>query len=189
MVAAFEVFLDTGGSNANPALETNTDPLGPPNIRFKRADDPTIDGADPNIIPTGPKTISRWKQIYLKNLVAPDTQVDNVKIFTDESGFGLGISVEIGDENPTKNSGSDAGYNVSDIDDEDMTGHGGISGHTDFFVHGSGDPVPVSISEAASVIDAMNETTDYVVLQMEVLNTATPGNLADETITYEYDEI
>ena len=33
MVAAFEVTLDTGGTVDTPALETDTDSLGPPNVR------------------------------------------------------------------------------------------------------------------------------------------------------------
>ena len=189
MVATFEVFLDTGGSSGSPGTETSTDSLGPPNIRFKRADNPTIDGNDPNIIPVSGSNESRWKQIYLKCTVAPDTQVDNVKIYTDGTGFGTGVSVEVGSETPIKNSASDAGYDPSDTNDEDMAVHTGISSHSNFFAFTSGSPKDVTISETGNIIDAINETTNYVVLQMDVANTATPGNLTNETVTYEYDEI
>lgn len=189
MVAIFEVFLDTGGVAGTPSDEDSVEGFGPPNIRFKRADDSVIDGANPNIIPVSGQTNSRWKQIYLKNIFAPDTQVDNVKIFTDGSDFGLGIDVEVGAETPIKNSGSSSGYDPSDLDDEDMVGHAGIVSHSDFFLFTSGSPKSVSISESGAIIDAVGETTDYIVLQMDVSNTATPGNLVDETITYEFDEI
>lgn len=189
MVAAFEVTLDTGGAVTAPALETNTDPLGPPNVRYKRADNPTIDNINPNIIPSAGTTNSRWKSLYLKCVTAPDTQVNNVKIFTDGVGFGTGITVNVGDETPTKTDVSDAGYDVSDTNDDPLTNHAFISSVTDFFTFTSGSPKSVSISEAGNIINAINETTDYVVTQMDVINTATPGDLANETITWEYDEI
>ena len=189
MVAEFEVTLDTGGTLDNPALETNTDPLGPPNIRYKRADNPTIDTSDPNTVPVSGTTRSRWKSKYLKCTTPPDTQVNNVKIYTDTTGFGTGITVNVGDETPTKNSGSDAGYDPADTNDDPLTNHADITSITDFFTFSSGSPKTVSISEAGSIINAVDETTDYVVTQMEVINTATPGDLADETITWEWDEI
>lgn len=189
MVAIFTVNLDTGGVISNPALETNTDPLGPPNIRYKRTDDPNIDNNDPNIIPGAGTTRSRWKQSYLVCTQAPDTQVDNMRIFTDGLGFGAGITVEVGNETPIKNAASNAGYDPSDVNDEPLTNHAGITGIADFFTFVIGSPKTVSISEAGNIIDAVGETTDYVVTQMVVANTATPGDLPDETITWEYDEI
>jgi len=39
------------------------------------------------------------------------------------------------------------------------------------------------------VLRAVGETTDYVVLQLAVSDTASPGNLSAETITFQYDEI
>jgi hypothetical protein len=189
MVAVFEVTLDTGGMADNPGLSTNTDTLGPPNVRYKRADDPTIDTIDPNIIPSAGTTNSRWKSLYLLCITAPDTQVNNVKIYTDGVGFGTGITVNVGDETPTKNSASDAWYDPADTNDDPLTNHDSITGVTDFFTFTSGSPKTVSISEAGNIIDAINETTDYVVSQMDVINTATPGDLANETITWEWDEI
>lgn len=189
MVASFEVFLDTIGSVGAPGAATSTDALGPPNIRYKRADNAIIDTLNPNIIPTTGTSFSRWKSQYIQCTVAPDTQVDNITIFTDGAGFGTGITVVVGDETPTKNSGSDAGYDPADTDDDPLTNHAGITATTDFFTFTSGSPKSISISEAGSLIDAIGETSDYLITQMEVINTASPGDLADETVTYEYDEI
>lgn len=190
MAATFNVMLDTGGSDGSPGASTNTDALGPPNIRFKRADNATIDTSNPCLVPTSGTSYSRWKQIYLKCTGAPNTQVDNVKIYTDGAGFGTGIAVKVGNETPTHNSGATTGYYVSDTDDEAMaSGHGGLTGVTDFFTFTSGSPKSVSISESGSIINATNETTNYVVLQMETTSSASPGNLSDETITWQYDEI
>ncbi len=189
MVAVFDVYYDFGGTDNSPGTQQDTDGLGPPNIRFKQADDATIDANSPMPIPAAGTEYSRWKQIYLKCATAPDTQVDNIRFFTDGGGFGTGITVNVGDEFPVKNSGADTGYDVSDANAV-MTTHTDITGSTDAFGHTSGSPLSgPSISEAGNIINAQNETTNYLVLQMEVINTASPGDLANETFTFRYDEI
>ena len=190
MAATFNVMVDFGGSDGSPGTSTNTDALGPPNLRFKRADNATIDTSNPCIVPTSGTSYSRWKSIYLKCTGAPSTQVDNVKIYTDGGGFGTGIAVKVGLQFPTKNSGSSSGYEVAGTDDEELVaGHGGITTSASLFDYTSGSALSVSISESGSIINATNETTNYVLLQMETISTASPGNLTDETITWSYDEI
>lgn len=189
MAASFNVMFDFGGSDNTPGTEQNTDGLGPPNIRFKQADNATIDANNIIPIPTTGTEYSRWKQIYLECTVAPATQVDNVKFYTDGTGFGTGIVLKVGDQFPTKNSGSDAGYDVSDTN-EIITNHTDISSATDAFTFNSGSMLTgPSISEASNIIDATGETTDYLVFSMEVGTTASPGNLDNETLTIQYDEI
>jgi len=189
MVATFNVRLDTGGSAAAPGAQTNTDLLGPPNIRYKRADDPNINNNNPNIIPSTGTNFSRWKQTYIACTFAPDTQVDNVKIYTDGTGFGIGITVVIGNQTPAKTGATSTGYDPSDVDNESIINHSGITSDTDFFTFTSVSPFAIPISEVGGIINEIGETCDYVVTQMELLNTASPGDLPDETITYEYDEI
>jgi hypothetical protein len=189
MAAEFSVYYDFGGSDNNPGTEQDIDALGPPTLRFKQADNATIDANDPMPIPASGTEYSRWKQIYLYCDTAPDTQVDNVRFFTDGGGFGTGITVNVADQFPVKNSGADTGYDVSDAN-EVMTTHTDITSSTDAFTFTSGSPLSgPSISEAGNIIDAIGETTNYLVLQMEVESTASPGNLADETFTFRYDEI
>lgn len=189
MVATFTVNLDTGGADGGSGItETDTDVLGPPNIRFKRADDPTIDNNNPDTIPTAGTTFSRWKSIYLKCVNPPDTQVDNIVVFTDGTGFGTGITVNSVDDTVARTNASQSAYLVSDTDDETITS-AFSSTVTDFFTFITGSGKTIGISEAGNIIDATLETSNYLILQMEIINTASPGNLADETITYEYDEI
>lgn len=195
MVADFDVFFDFAGTDATPGTQQDTDGLGPPNIRFKTNDNELIDVNDPVPIPTAGTNRSFWKQIYLKCNTAPDTQVDNIKFFTDGTGYGTGITLQVGDEFPVKNSGSNAGYEVATgtpgADGDDVVvAHAGIIGVTSAFSFTVGSPLSgPTISEAGSIINAINETTNYLILQADVINTATPGNKADETLTFQYDEI
>ena len=95
---------------------------------------------------------------------------------------------------PTKNSGSDAGYVAATgtpgtSGDEIVANHAGITGVTDAFSYTSGSTKSVSISESGSIINASGESTDYLVFQMAVGTSASPGNLSNETLTFRYDEI
>lgn len=195
MAASLSVYFDFGGLDASPGTEQDVDALGPPNLRFKTADDATIDGNNPIPIPAAGTKRSYWKQIYLYCDVAPDTQIDNIKFYTDGGGFGTGIVLKVGEQFPTKNSGSDAGYEVAtgtpgDSGDEMVAAHAGLSSSVDAFGKTQGSPLSgPSISEAGNIIDAVGETTNYLALQMEVDDTASPGDLANETLTFQYDEI
>lgn len=194
MPAVFNVYFDWGGSDDNPANNTNTDGLGPPRIRFKTNDNATIDLNDPIPIVTGQTKRSYWKHIYLYCATAPGTQVNNIRFYTDGGGFGTGITLNVGDETPTKNSGSSAGYDLAtgtpgDSGDEMVANHQDITGKTDAFTYTEASPKTVSISEAGAIIDAIGETCDYIVLQMDVADTASPGDLTDEDLYFKYDEI
>jgi len=195
MVAAFSVYYDTAGSDTAPGAQTDVDALGPPTLRWKTNDNTTIDSVDPVPIPSAGTNYSYWKQIYLYCDTGPDTQVDNVKFYTDGTGFGTGITLNVGDEFPTHGSASNAGYEVATgtpgtTGDEVTANHAGVTGVTNAFTFTSGSPLSgPTISEDSSVINAAGESTNYLVLQLAVINTATPGNKSDETLTFQYDEI
>ena len=193
MAAVFNVYFDFGGSDNSPGTEQNTDGLGPPNVRLKTADDATIDANNPIPIPAAGTNYSYWKQMYMKCATAPDTQVDNIKFYTDGSGFGTGITTNIGDELPVKNSGADTGYDVATgtggTTGDVMTDHTDITAVTDAFTYTSGSSKTISISEAGNIIDSIGETTNYIVLQMAIGTTASSGDKSNETFTFQYDEI
>ena len=189
MVATLLVYTDFGGIVDAPATKQNADASGPPQLRFKYADNNTIDTADPLPIPPTGTTRSRWKHIYLKVSLPPDTQINNMKVYTDGVGFGTGITVLSGNETPINTLAGDGGYDPSDVADEVLTNHVDITATTNFFTYTSGSPKTISISEVGNILNAIDQETDYLVLQMEVINTASPGDLVNETITYEYDEI
>ena len=183
MVAVFDVVWDFAGTVNTPGTteETLT------NLRFQAEDTNDQDTAAPVVIVTASTEFAFWKHIYLDNTTAPDTQVDNVRIHTDGTLGWTGCVVRSGDGTQTKTSVSDAGYDPGQA--LVLTTHDTISALTDFFTFTSGAPRTVSISEAGNIINAINEKCDYVVLQLEVTDTAVPGVQATETITWLYDEI
>ena len=195
MVATLLIYVDFGGSDGTPGTNQDTTALGPPNIRLKTADDATIDAINPIPIPASSTNNSFWKSCYVRCSVAPDTQINNLKLYTDGAGFGTGITTYIGDQFPTRNSGSTAAYKkavgtVGTSGTEIVAGYTGISSKTDFFTFTSGSPLTgPSISEAGNIITTIGHTSNYFVLQATVGTTASPGNKIDETITLVYDEI
>ena len=190
MVASLSVYYDFGGSDGSPGTNQDVDALGPPNVRFKTADNATIDTNDPVPIPAAGTNYSYWKHMYLYCDTAPDTQVDNVQFYTDGTcSWGTGVTLQMGWECPTKNSGSDSGYEVADEAVTMVSNHTEITSQTDAFNFTSGSTKAISISEASSVIDAIGETTDYSILQGNVASTAGPGDKDNETLTFQYDEI
>ena len=194
MAATLKEYFDFGGTDGTPGTNQEVDALGPPRLKFKTNDNATIDNIDPIPVPAAGTNYSYWKQIYLKCTVAPSTQIDNVKWYTDGGGFGTGITIKAGTETPTKNSGSDAGYEVAtgtpgSTGNEMVAAHAGLTGSADAFGFTSGSPKSVSISEAGNIINAMNETTDYLILQAEVGTAAAAGTPSNETVTWQWDEI
>ena len=194
MVAAFSVKLDTVGTDNSPGTSTDIDALGPPTLRFKTADNETIDAVNPVPIPSSSTNNSFWKSLYLFCDTAPDTQVDNIQFYTDGGGFGTGITTNAGDEFPVHNSGATTGYDLATgtigTSGDIMTDHTDITATTDISTFTSGSTLAgPTISEAGSIINATSETSNYLVLQTVVGTTATPGNKADETYTFQYDEI
>ncbi|MBA7636229.1 hypothetical protein ES703_43845 [subsurface metagenome] len=112
------------------------------------------------------------------------TEITNIKIYTDGVGFGTGITVNVGDETLAAASYVQATGTDGDTGTEMVTGHSGITAKTDFFTY---------TSEAAKDVDAgpISEAgkSKHVVLQMDVIDTATPGELDTEEITWQYDEV
>ncbi len=194
MVATVAVYVETGPNATPVAVDTTAIAGSPPNIRFKTADDPTIDANNPIPIPAAGTKRSFWKHIFLKATAGPFTQIDNVKFFTDGTGFGTGITVFAGDETPIRTSVSTAGYDqatgsVGDDGDE-LTTHTNITAKTEVFGNFiSATPKSITIGEAGAVIDAIGETTNYLICQMDVASTAGPGDLPNEVWTFQYDEI
>lgn len=190
MAAVFDVVLDRGGSDTSPG---SGDVLT--NLRFRTDDANTQDTTNPVPIISGQTKRSYWRQVYLKCTTAPATKVDNLKFYTDGEGYGTGITLQVAEQFPIKNSGSDAGYEVAtgtpgDTGDEVVAGHASVTSVTDAFAKTVGSPLAgPTISEGGSLIDAIDETSNYLVFQADVIDTASPGTKGAETLSIQYDEI
>jgi hypothetical protein len=184
MVAIFDVATDFGGSLDTPASVDIT----ATNLRYKDADDNTQDLNNPIIIPAAGNVLSRWKHIFLKCSTAPDTQVDNVKVYTTTDPFPTGITLLLGTETPDKTDLTTGGYDPSNVSDEAMTNHVDITGSAAIPTT-SGTAKTITIGEAGSIINLAGETCDYLVTQLQVASTATQGTMPVETIRFLYDEI
>lgn len=187
MVAAFDWCSDFGGTVDTPASTNQV----ATNFRFKDADNNTQDLNNPIVIPAAGSVKSRWKHTFIRCTTAPDTQVDGVVFYTTTNPYPTGITLLVGNETPTKNSGATTGYDPSDVSDEVMTNHVDITGSTDVAANytSTGTAKSISISEAGSVINAIGETCNYIVLQLQVASTATSGTMPAETLRAEYNEI
>jgi len=190
LVATFSVIFDNGGVDAAAAAQTDIDALGPPTLRFKLADDATIDENDKMVVPAAGTAYTYWKHICLLCDAADGHTINNVAIYSDGGSFNANVDVMIGDEHPERTSASDAGYEVANNANELVGEHGGITGSSSLFGYtaGEGTDFDITISEAGNIINAANETCNYAVLQMNVASTADPGDLANETGTFSYDE-
>ena len=153
MAAEMHIYFDYGGSDTAPGSEFSVEGAGPPTLRFKTADDPLIDTANPILIPSAGTKYSYWKQIYLLCADPDDNIIDNVKFYSDAAiGFGTGVTLMVGDETPTKNSQVSAGYEVATgtpgtTGDEMVAAHASLTGSTDAASLTVGSPLTVSISE------------------------------------------
>jgi hypothetical protein len=70
-----------------------------------------------------------------------------------------------------------------------VAGHAGLSASSDLFGYTSAAPKSVTCGEAGNIINAIGETTNYILLQAEVINTASAGTPSNETFTWKWDEI
>jgi len=142
-------------------------------VRFKLADDVTIDTNDPITIPSTGYKRSYSKQLRLYCDTAPDTQIDNLKAYSDgTSGFGTGIVTN----------GSNVGGTFS------ANATSAIADGTDLFAKTSVDPFDIDAVHTAAVTTT-GFFGDILKLQCVVASSATSGTKVAETLTYAYDEI
>jgi hypothetical protein len=193
MPAQMDWFLDTGGSDTSPGTSTNLTILT--KLRFKTEDGFALDSANPIPRPGAAATNhSFWRNVYLECIIAPTTSLNNVQWFTDGvNNYGTDVNLSIGDETPEKSSGSSAGYVAATgtpglSGNELVTNNAQITGKVNAFTFTSGVPKTVTITDGSGTITSVGETTDYIVLQMDVTENAVPGATGVETLTFQYDE-
>jgi hypothetical protein len=139
-------------------------------VRFKSADETTVDTNNRIQIPPSGTTYSYTKTLRFYFDSAPSVDIQNLRAYSDgSSGFGTGIGVQY------DTSGSwAANINTN------------ISG-TDLFTKTSGSPIDLDVTNTGPHTGT-GYKGDFLRLQMTVADTASPGSLTPETLTFAYDE-
>jgi hypothetical protein len=151
-------------------------------VRFKNADNATVDTVAPLVIPTSNREYSYEKWLRLEITGGTFTNVSNVNFYTDGANGYEGASgfVKLW-------AAADATYSTPVIPTEtnDPPQQSAVA-MTNAFTYTSGSP----LSLGAGPYSSAAEIGSYVVLVMEVETAATTsGASGDETLTFSYDEV
>jgi len=144
-------------------------------VRFKLADNQTVDANNPITVPTGTQGPKRSfeKQLRMFCATAPSTSINNLQVYTDGSNtFGTGISVN------ASNVGVTFVANATPA----------LTNGKDLFGFTTGNRMNLDAVDTEA-ITATGFGGDILKMQMEVATTAGPGALNSETITFSYDEV
>lgn len=151
------------------AADTGTDKTDG-TVRFKSADETSVDINNRLTIPSSGTNYSYTKQLQLNVSVAPDTDLQDLEAYSDgTSGFGTGVDVQY----------DTAGSFASNVDTD-------IAG-TDLFTATSAAPIDMDATNTGPHTGTGYQG-DLLRLQMSVADTAEPGTLTAETLTFSYTE-
>lgn len=151
-------------------------------VRFKNADDATVDANNPLIKPSSNTEYSFEKFLRIEVTVAPATNMTNLNFYMDGSNdYATGIKLW----------GHDlVGYTTPAVptetnDPPQIPVNGTPTAAEDAFSWTSASPLDLG----AGPFTGTGDKGDYVCLVMEVETTASNGASNDETATFEWDEI
>jgi hypothetical protein len=163
-VAATVQIIEKNGAGGTPTDKTSG------TIRFKNADNSTVDLVNPMVMPTSGTDFSYEKWLRMNVTGGTYSQITNVRAYSD-GGNGLGTGV-----------GLFAKAVASFATPAEATS---TSGYTDFFTYTSGS----SLSLGAGPFTSTGEKGDHCVMILTVADTASGGLTASETLTMAWDEI
>lgn len=153
----------------NGSTPTLTDKTGG-TIRFKNADNATVDLVDPMVKPTSGSDWSWQKWLRLNVTGGTYTQISNLRAYTDGSnGLGTGLNLW---------ARAAASY-ATPAEETASTGYANAFGYT------SGSP----LSLGAGPYTGTGEKGDHLVMALEVTSSASGGLTPSETLTVAWDEI
>ena len=144
-------------------------------IRFKLADNATVDNQNPLTIPSSGTAVTRSfsKHVRFYCATAPSVYIDNLRAYTDgTNSFGTGITLV----------GSNVGATYT------TNASAAVTNATNVFLKTSAAPWDLDAVHTASVT-ATGFFGDILKLQMVVASDAGPGGLVGENLTMAYDEI
>ena len=139
-------------------------------IRFKNADNATVDLSNPMVKPTSGSDFSFEKWLRFNVSGGTYTQITNVKAYSD-GGNGLGTGVLLWAKAVTAYSTPAEASSTA--------------GYTNFFTYTSGS----ALTLGAGPYTSTGEKADHLVMMCEVASTASGGLTSSETLTLAWDEI
>lgn len=141
-------------------------------IRFKNADNATVDLNNPMVVPTAGTDIS-YEKIVRASATGTFTQISNLEAYTDgTSGLGTGVDVLY------KTAGS-YGTPVEP---------GGTTGFSTIFAAVAATPIDMDATNTGP-FTATGDIGDFLTMILTVGTTASQGVTAQETLTFSWDEI
>jgi hypothetical protein len=153
----------------NGAGGTQTDKTSG-NIRFKNADNSTVDLVNPMVKPGAGVDYSFEKWLRMNVSGGTYTQITNIRVYSDgANGLGTGVSLY-------------AKTVTAYATPAEATA---TTGYTDFFTYTSGSPLVLGAGPYTST----GEKGDHLVMMLTVGTSATGGVTPSETLTLAWDEI
>jgi hypothetical protein len=163
MVATVQIIEKNGAGGTGTDKTSGT-------IRFKNADDATVDLNDPMVVPGSGTDYSYEKWLRLNVTGGSYSQITNIEAYSDgANGLGTGVGLY-----------AKAVTSYATPAEATTT-----SGYTDFFSYTSGSP----LSLGAGPFTSTGEKGDHLVMIATVADTASGGLTASETLTIAWDEI
>lgn len=150
----------------NGAGQTATQKTGA-ELRFKNADNASADSNNKMVVPTSGSDFSFDKWLRA-NVTGTFTSIENVRFYTDGSGFGTGVLLW---------AKTQASYSTP----VEATAN---TGYNNAFSYNSGS----SLLLGAGPFTTTGDIASYLVLMMEVQSTASQGSLTPEVLTISFDE-
>ena len=159
-------------------------------VRFKNADDASVDLNNPLVVPDSGQEFSFQKYLRLEITDwGGATQIDNLRAYSDgANNFGTGIKLWY----TTAGSYVTPEIPSEAVDPPQFPGTGSPAvAMQDFFATSAGSPIDMDAVNTGPITagSPTQEIGDYLILVMEIEPTATQGVLSTETLTFAYDEI
>ena len=163
-MAATVQIIEKNGAGGTPTDKTSGQ------IRFKNADNATVDTSNPMVKPAAGTDYSFEKWLRLNVTGGTYTEITNIKVYMDgASGLGTGVTLY-------------AKAVASYATPAEATG---TAGYTDAFTYTSGSPLTLGAGPYTST----GEKGDHLVMMLAVGTTASGGITSSEVLTFSYDEI
>ena len=161
MAATITIIGCTGVNAATEATITG--------LMMRSDDSVAVTKANPITIPAGASVYSYEKWLRFKDTVAPANQCTNFKYWGPNSIPGTGMILKAG----TVDTGATPVATASSVATTQQD--------TNYYDTSHQLSIPGTLT-------SQNQETDYLVLQLTVANTASPGDIAQQTHNYSYDE-